>query len=104
MTVNGKSYAERWVEDARLTMLKELALQPDGRLNQKLMSATLDAFAYRWPLGQVQAEMRNLAALGAVEVEEIKPGYLVASITRAGVEHLERRAFIDGIAQPSLGV
>lgn len=103
MTVGGKSYGELWVEDARLVMLKELALQPDGRLNQKLMSATLDAFAYKWPMAQVQAEMRHLASLGAAQVEENKPGYLVASITRAGVEHLERRAFIDGIARPSLG-
>lgn len=97
-----KSYAERWVEDARLTMLRELARQPDGRLNQTLMAATLDTFGYRWPRAQVQTEMRHLQDLGAALVEDVD-GFLIASITRAGVEHLERRAFLSGISHPSLG-
>jgi len=29
---------------------------------------------------------------------------LVAALTRAGLDHVERRAFLDGVARPSPGV
>lgn len=108
MTVNGKTYADLWLEDARLVMLRELAKMPDGRLNQTLMAATLDAFGYRWTKAAVAAQMRGLAELGAAALEIVKDDkggdFLILAISREGVEHLERRAFIDGVAKPSLGV
>lgn len=103
-----KTYAAAWNENAYLVMLKELAKQSDGRLNEMLLSLTLDAFGYRMTRGMVKGAMRVLEELGAARIEAVaddKGGeFLIATITREGVEHLERRAFLDGIAKPSLGV
>lgn len=96
------SYDEALTEDARLVMLKELAKQSDGRLNETILTGVLDAFGYNRSREWVRTQMRKLAELGAVTVKEAGP-VLVAKLTRAGEDHLERRAFIDGVAKPSLG-
>jgi hypothetical protein len=105
---DAKTYADVWNEDARLCMLKQLAAQHDGRLNEKMMQGVLDSFAYRMTRETVRDHMEILGALGAAKMESIKDDkggdFLIATITREGVEHLERRAFIEGIAKPSLGV
>jgi hypothetical protein len=84
-------------------MLKELALQSDGRLNETILTSVLDSFGYSRSREWVRTQMRKLAEIGAAQVTEAGP-FLVSTITRAGVDHLERRSFIEGIAKPSLGV
>lgn len=87
-------------EQARLTILKALSGENDGRLNEVLLAARLDEHGYRKSREWVRTQLRALAELGAVTVAE--PGSaMVASITRLGLAHVERRQIIDGVARPS---
>ncbi|MFZ1680748.1 MAG: hypothetical protein WAT70_06980 [Rhizobiaceae bacterium] len=86
--------------DARLVILKELAAQTDGRLNETLLTATLDAFGIRRSREFVRTQIRALAELGAVTASEAGT-VMIAAITRTGLDHVERRAVLDGVARPS---
>jgi hypothetical protein len=91
--------------NARLIILKELGLQSDGKLNERLLQLTLDAFGHRHSIEWLRQQLAEMQALGALKTAIINDNlFTVATITTAGVNHLERRAFIEGIAKPSLGV
>jgi hypothetical protein len=86
--------------DARLVILRELNQQTDGRLNEALLTKTLDAFGHNRSREWVRTQLRKLAELGAVKVTEVG-NIMVAAITRNGVDHVERRTIIEGVARPS---
>lgn len=96
------SYQEFATHDARLVILRELAAQSDGRLNEVILTAALDAFGYRRSREWVRTQLRKLDEIGAVTIVEAG-SVMIASITRAGVDHVDRRAFLEGVARPSLG-
>lgn len=101
------NYEEYIILDARLVILRELAKQPDGRLNETLVTRALELFAYNRSREWVRTQLRKLEELGAVRImsvdrPEVEP-ILIATITRAGVDHVERRSFLEGVARPSLG-
>ena len=96
------SYDEHLTQDARLVILKELAGQPDGRLNEVLLEKVLDVFGHRRSRDWIRTQLRKLEELGAVRLTEVGT-VLVAAITRVGLDHVERRSFIDGVARPSPG-
>lgn len=97
------SYQEHMTLDARLVILKELAAQADGRLNEVLLEKVLDVFGHRRSREWIRTQLRKLEELGAVKLDEVGT-VLVAALTRAGLDHVERRSFIDGVARPSPGV
>lgn len=86
--------------DARLVILRELNKQTDGRLNEALLTKTLDAFGHNRSREWVRTQLHKLAELGAVKVTEVS-SIMVAAITRSGIDHVERRAIIEGVARPS---
>ncbi|MER8765839.1 MULTISPECIES: hypothetical protein [unclassified Mesorhizobium] len=86
--------------DARLIVLRELNRQTDGRLNEVLLTKTLDTFGHNRSREWVRTQLRKLAELGAVKVTEVG-SVMVAAITRSGIDHVERRAIIEGVARPS---
>lgn len=94
------NYAEVIERDARLVILKELSRQVDGRLNETVLVHVLDQFAIKRSRDWVRTQIRAMAELGAVTFEEIGTVF-VASLTRRGLDHVERRAIIEGIARPS---
>lgn len=94
------NYDEHMTEDARLIILRELAAQPDGRLNEVLLEKVLDAFGHRRSRDWIRTQLRKLQELGAVRTTEAGT-VLVAAITRAGMDHVERRSIIEGVARPS---
>jgi len=96
-------FGDHLEQDARLTILKELALQGDGRLNEALIERVLDVFGHRRSRDWIRTQLRKMAELGAIEVTEAG-SVLVAAITRAGLDHVERRSVIEGIAHPSPAV
>lgn len=100
------TFDEYLTEDARLVILRELAKQIDGRLNEVLIAKTLDAFGYNRSREWIRTQLRKLAELGAVRLASIdRPEadpLLVATVTRSGLDHVERRSVIDGIARPSV--
>ncbi|MBZ0164579.1 MAG: hypothetical protein K8H74_17935 [Notoacmeibacter sp.] len=94
------NFEEHLRADARLVILKELAHQTDGRLNETILTSVLDGFGYRKSRDWVRTQLRALDDLGAVTIIEAGT-VMIASITRAGLDHVERRSVIEGVARPS---
>ena len=86
--------------DARLIILRQLAKQDSGRLNETILAATLDAFGHRRSREWVRTQLLKLQEIGVVTVSEMG-SVRVACITRAGVDHVDRRSFVEGVARPS---
>lgn len=94
-----ESYREHADQDARLVILRELAAENDYRLNETILSRVLDAFGHRRSREWLTDQLSEMETLGAIKLSEAGT-VLVAQITRAGIEHVENRAAIDGIARP----
>ena len=86
--------------DARLVVLKELNLQSDGSLPEALIRVVLDGAGHRRSRDWIRTQLRAMAELGAVKLTEAG-SVMIASITRAGIDHVERRAIVEGIDKPS---
>lgn len=97
------NYDEHMTQDARLVILKELAVQADGRLNEAILEKVLDVFGHHRSRDWIRTQLRKLEDLGAVRLTEVGT-VLVATITRTGLDHVERRSFVEGIERPSPGV
>lgn len=95
-----KGYNEDMAEEGRLVILKELAIQTDGRLNEVSLTRVLDSFAFRRSREWTRTQMRKLAEVGAVRLSEAGT-VLIAQITTLGRNHVERREIVDGILRPS---
>lgn len=88
------------VEDCRLIILRELSMQVDYRLNEVLLAKALEIFGHRRSREFVRTQINKLGELGAVR--SVSAGtVMVATITQAGLDHVERRTVIDGVARPS---
>ena len=85
--------------DARLAILKELAKQVDGRLNDQAMTHVLDVIGVRRSRDWVRTQLRALAELDAVRLIDAGE-LLVAELTATGRDHVERRIIIEGVARP----
>ncbi|CAN0654324.1 hypothetical protein JF546_09760 [Nitratireductor aquimarinus] len=94
------NYAAFAKADARLIILKELSRQTDGRMNETMLTSVLDTFGHRRSRDWVRTQLRALEELGTVNLVEAGT-VLIASISRAGLDHVERRTVIEGIAKPS---
>lgn len=94
------NYDQLLTLDARLVILKALALQTDGRLNEVILAAELDSFGHRRSREWVRTQLEALRELGAVRTTEAGT-VKVAEITKLGLAHVERRQVIDGVARPS---
>lgn len=94
------NYEELLTKDARLVILRALTQQTDGRLNEVILTAELDSFGHRRSREWVRTQLEALRELGAVVTTDAGT-VKVASITKLGVAHVERRQVIDGVARPS---
>lgn len=89
--------------DARLVMLRTLAGQNDGRLNETMLHASLVTFGHNRSRDWVRQQMRHLDDVGAIKITEAGTVF-IGSLTRLGQDHVDRRAIIEGVARPSPGV
>ncbi|WP_288457764.1 hypothetical protein [uncultured Sphingomonas sp.] len=94
------SYDDRVAGDGRLIILRELALQVDGRSNEAVLMRVLDTFGVTRSREWVRTQLRKLEELEAVRLTEAG-SVLVAALRKAGRDHVERRAVLDGVARPS---
>ncbi|WEK00609.1 MAG: hypothetical protein P0Y59_02640 [Candidatus Sphingomonas phytovorans] len=94
------NYQDKLTQDGRLCMLKELAVQVDGRLNEKTLMQVLETFGITRSRDWVRTQLRAMDELGVVHVIEAGT-VMVASLTTLGRNHVERRAIVEGIARPS---
>jgi hypothetical protein len=86
--------------DVRLIILRELAAQPDYRLNETLLSRVLETFGHRKSRDYLRDQLRWLGEMGAVTLTKAGT-IMIAELTRRGRDHVERRVVIEGIARPS---
>lgn len=94
------SFAEDVREEARLIILRALAEEPDERLNSSLIVRALDRWNITRTRDWVHEELRWLADIGAVTVEPAGSVRL-ATLTKKGRDHVERRIVLDGVLRPS---
>jgi predicted transcriptional regulator len=85
--------------DLRLVLLRTLQGETDHTLNEVLLTAAAERWGHKRTRDAIKAELRWLAEVGAVRVTEVE-GYLIATLTRRGLDHVERRSFIDGVNRP----
>lgn len=92
-------------EDARLVILAELAKQRDATLNALSITRVVDALGLRRSREWIDTQLAKLEDLGAVQLATSDlPGLgkvTVATLTRAGRDHVERRGFIHGVTAPA---
>lgn len=100
MNIDTSGIDGRVAADARLIILRELAAQTDGRSNDVVLERVLDAFGVRRSRDWLRTQLRRLAELEAVRLQEVGT-VLVASIRRAGRDHVERRGVIEGVSRPA---
>lgn len=94
------AYEDDIRQDARLTILKALALQVDERLNSSCLGSELMRFGIDRPREWIHGELDWLAQMGAVTLA--KPGsVVVATLSEKGARHLRRAVLIEGIKRPS---
>jgi hypothetical protein len=96
------NYAEHTASDCRLIVLKALAGEADNRLNETMLAHVLQTFGHSKSRDYIRTQLRKLEELGAVELTEAGT-VLVAGLCRPGLDHVERRAFLDGVLKPSIG-
>lgn len=96
------SYHEVVAADCRLIILRALNEEDDNRLNENLISHVLETFGHSKSRDYVRQQMCKLAELGAVQLTEIGT-VTVATLLRGGLDHIERRAFLEGVRKPSVG-
>lgn len=94
------SYEDKTAEDGRLVILKELAQQVDGRLNELSLQRVLRTFAITRSREWVRTQLRKLAELEAVCISEAGT-VMIAQIRTLGRNHVERLDRIDGVSRPS---
>ncbi|WP_428527131.1 hypothetical protein [Roseibium sp.] len=95
------SYQDIVAEDCRLVILKALAKEPDHRLNETVLTRVLEQFGHLKSREYVRTQIRKLEELGAVKVA-VAGSVLVPQLLQAGLDHVQRRAFIEGVGRPSL--
>ena len=98
-------WEKQFQEDARLVILAELARQQDGQLNLLSITRVVDAMGIARSREWVETQLAMLEQLGAVQLSHADlPGLgkvAIARLTRAGRDHVERRARIIGVSAPA---
>ena len=94
------SYQKHLAEDVRLIILKQLADENDLRLNESILDKVLESFGHRKSRDYLRTQLKQLEELGAVRLTEAG-SVLVAELLRPGQDHVDRRMFLEGVAQPS---
>jgi len=88
-------------ELGRLLILRELAKQPDGRLNSLLLQSQLAAIGIARSREWVHEEMAYLAGLGAILVAHAG-SVRIAQLASKGRDHVDRIVAIEGVMRPAL--
>jgi len=99
--------ADALTRDARLVVLAQLARQRDETLNSPMIARLVDTMGFRRSRDWVETQLRKLEELGAVTLSEVDlPGLgrvVIARLTEAGRNHVERRSELVGVSWPKEG-
>ncbi len=92
-------YPERYTKDARLTILKALAEEHSYSLNEKILREALATFGFNRNRAWVRDQLKVMVDLDAVTTR-LAGSVMIALITRAGLDHVNRHGIIEGISRP----
>nr|DAO37997.1 MAG TPA: hypothetical protein [Caudoviricetes sp.] len=88
-------------ENIRLIILKALAAESNASLNDYAIEKALEEFGYN----KTREYIRNQISWLETEASAVRtrsPGTaIIATLTKAGRDHLERRRFLVGVQRPS---
>lgn len=96
-----KDYRTHMAEDCRRIILQALSEETSATLNENLIGAHIEAHGIRKPRDYVREQIDWLAKRGAIAVTETG-GVVIAQLLTKGLEHVERRELIPGVARPAL--
>lgn len=99
MTTDYRKYV---AEDIRRIVLEELARQPNYRLNDDLLLRVLETFGHVKSRDYLRAELDWLERAKAVALTDVA-GVVIAELLERGLDHVERRKLITGVARPKPG-
>jgi len=99
--MKANDYQERLRQEARYVMLRALTQEPSAAMVDALLEQELEAHSgIRRNRAWLRAEMRHLEDIGAVKIIEAGSN-LIAQLRQRGRDHVERRAYLDGVKRPS---
>jgi hypothetical protein len=97
------SFADKWLEDMRLVMLRILA-QTDGySCNDSILQDVLAEFAHKCSRDKVRGQLSWLKEQGYVAVDILETGTYIATITQRGLDVASGCVTVPGIKRPAPG-
>lgn len=94
------SFKEHMRKDARLIILRALADETDYRLNETLIEAALETFGHRVTRESLRNELRWLESDASAIALTEAGSVFVATITQTGLDHVNRKRVLEGVARP----
>lgn len=95
------AYPELYDQEVRLTILKGLADEDNGRLSDAMLMLVFEAFAINKSREYLRNQLRWLEReAGAVRLRQAGTA-VIAELTDAGMAHVRRKTLIEGIKPPS---
>lgn len=96
------SFTNYVTEDRRLCLLRALATETSNTLNESILQRAVEGYGHNVSRDVIKQDLRWLSEVGALSVREVQ-GYLIATLSDRGLDHVQRRTAIDGVAKPKLG-
>lgn len=97
MTDGYKAFVD---ENVRLIILKALAEENNGSLNDALLERELERFGYAKTREYLRNQISWLETEVAAVTTTVAGTALIATLTKNGRYHLERKRFLQGVQQP----
>lgn len=95
------NYADFMRQDRRLVILRLLADQVGGMLNDSVLQGLLERVGHTVARDVVRADIAWLRDSQLIEVEEVMGRVLVATILERGCEVAAGRTTVSGVRKPS---
>ncbi|MBC2858742.1 hypothetical protein [Stappia sp. 28M-7] len=92
-------YAQFLAEKGRLVILEALAAEFNGHLREDLLQKAVDLRLVARSIEWVRTQLAVLEELGAITLER-DGERVIAGLTSAGRDHIERRRPLAGVAWP----
>lgn len=99
MSIEG--YKDWMDENVRLIILKELASQDDPSLNVFILGKVLESFSYKKTPDYIRNQLLWLEKQAGAVRTAVVGSEMIATLTKAGRWHVERRHLLSGIQNPS---
>ncbi len=87
-------------QNVRLIILKALAMETNASLNDSLLERELEVFGYKRTREYLRNQMRWLESEARAVRISAAGTAIIATLTRTGRDHVERRLVLEGVQPP----